>query len=213
MSKKTVKEMYEVTKSAGTPLLSNFNDVFWNDYIEHYTELDRYFARRYCSFRYFAQEESDTVEVVTQNFTSSVYEHLLVNKKRYEELYRVQSVNDNDYMLLDNYNVNETVTKEGSGNGSIVSGEREDKIFNTTKVSPFDSENFYNDTTNDGSTRKGYETDTTNNSYNETVTSSKKGNIGVQTGADMLGKHTNYWKNFDFYNLVFSEIAKELLLV
>lgn len=213
MSKKTVKEMYEVTKIAGTPLLSNFNAVFWNDYIEHYTELDRYFARRYCSFRYFAQEESDTVEVVTHNFTSSVYEHLLVNKKRYEELYRVQSVNDNDYMLLDNYNVNETVTKEGSGNGSIVSGEREDKLFNTTKVSPFDSENFYNDTTNDGSTRKGAETDTTSNAYNETVTSNKKGNIGVQTGADMLGKHTNYWKNFDFYNLVFSEIAKELLLV
>lgn len=213
MSKKTVKEMYEVTKSAGTPLLSNFNDVFWNDYIEHYTELDRYFSRRYCSFRYFAQEESDTVEVVTQNFTSSVYEHLLVNKKRYEELYRVQSVNDNDYMLLDNYNVNTTITKEGSGNGSIVSGEREDKIYNTTMVSPFDSENFYNDTTSDGSTRKGSETDTTNNAYNETVTSNKKGNIGVQTGADMLGKHTNYWKNFDFYNLIFSEIAKELLLV
>ena len=213
MSKKTVNEMYEVTKSAGTPLLSNFNAVFWNDYIEHYTELDRYFARRYSSFRYFPQEESDTVEVVARNFTSSVYEHLLVNKKRYEELYRVQSVNDNDYMLLDNYNVNTSITKEGTGNGSIVSGEREDKIFNTTKVSPFDSENFYNDTTSDGSTRKGSETDTTNNAYNETVTSSKKGNIGVQTGADMLGKHTDYWKNFDFYNLIFSEIAKELLLV
>ena len=213
MSKKTVKEMYEVTKVAGTPLLSNFNAVFWSDYIQHYTELDRYFARRYRSFRYFPQEDTDTVEVVAQNFTSSVYEHLLVNKKRYEELYRVQSVNDNDYMLLDNYNVNTTITKEGAGNGSIVSGEREDKIFNTTKVSPFDSENFYNDTTSDGSTRKGSETDTTNNSYNESVTSSKKGNIGVQTGADMLGKHTDYWKNFDFYNLVFSEIAKELLLV
>ena len=213
MSKKTVKEMYEVSKSAGTPLLSNFNDVFWTDYIEHYTELDRYFARRYRSFRYFAQEESDTIEVVTQNFTSSVYEHLLINKKRYEELYRVQSVNDNDYMLLDNYNVNTSITKEGSGNGSIVSGEREDKIYNTTMVSPFDSENFYNDTTSDGSTRKGSETDTTTNAYNETVTSTKKGNIGVQTGADMLGKHTDYWKNFDFYNLIFSEIAKELLLV
>ena len=213
MSDKTVKEIYEVTKSGGTPLLSNFNATFWTDYIEHYTELDRYFARRYRSFRYFPQEDTDTVEVVAQNFTSSVYEHLLVNKKRYEELYRVQSVNDNDYMLLDNYNVNTTITKEGAGNGSIVSGEREDKIFNTTKVSPFDSENFYNDTTIDGSTRKGSETDTTNNSYNESVTSSKKGNIGVQTGADMLGKHTDYWKNFDFYNLVFSEIAKELLLV
>ena len=213
MSKKTVKEMYEVTKSAGTPLLSNFNDVFWNDYIEHYTELDRYFARRYCSFRYFAQEESDTIEVVTQNFTSSVYEHLLVNKKRYEELYRVQSVNDNEYMLLDNYNVNETVTKEGSGNGSLVSGERQDKQYNTSLVSPFDSENFYNDTNSDSTIQKGSETDTTTNSYNETVTSNKKGYIGVQTGADMLGKHTNYWKNFDFYNLIFSEIAKELLLV
>ena len=62
--------MYEVTKVAGTPLLSNFNDTFWNDYIEHYTELDRYFARRYCSFRYFAKEEYDNVEVVTQNLTS-----------------------------------------------------------------------------------------------------------------------------------------------
>lgn len=213
MKVRTVNEMYEVSKKAGTPLLSNFNDTFWNDYIEHYTELDRYFARRYRSFRYFAQEESDTVEVVTQNFTSSVYEHLLVNKKRYEELYRVQSVNDNDYMLLDNYNVNETVTKEGSGNGSIVSGERTDTLSNTNKVSPFDSENFYNDTNSDNTSTKGSETDTTNNSYNETVTSNKKGNIGVQTGADMLGKHTNYWKNFDFYNLVFSEIAKELLLV
>ena len=213
MSKKTVKEMYEVTKSAGTPLLSNFNAVFWNDYIEHYIELDRYFARRYRSFRYFAQEESDTIEVVTQNFTSSVYEHLLVNKKRYEELYRVQSVNDTDYMLLDNYNVNETVTKEGSGNGSIVSGEREDKMYKTTLISPFDSENYYNNTNSDDTTKKGSETDTTSNAYNETITSNKKGNIGVQTGADMLGKHTNYWKNFDFYNLVFSEIAKELLLV
>lgn len=213
MSNKTVNEMYEVTKSAGTPLLSNFNAVFWNDYIEHYTELDRYFARRYRSFRYFPQEESDTVEVVTQNFTSSVYEHLLVNKKRYEELYRVQSVNDNEYNLLDNYSVNETITKEGSGNGSIVSGERTDTSSNTNKVSPFDSENFYNDIASEGSTRKGSETDTTSNNYNETVTTNKKGNIGVQTGADMLEKHTNYWKNFDFYNLVFSEIAKELLLV
>ena len=213
MSDKTVKEMYEVTKSAGTPLLSNFNGVFWTYYIDNYTELDRYFAKKYSSFRYFAQEESDTVEVVTQNFTSSVYEHLLVNKKRYEELYRVQSVNDNDYLLLDNYIVNETVTKEGSGNGSIVSGERTDTLSNTSKVSPFDSENFYNDTNSDNTSKKGSETDTTNNSYNETVTSSKKGNIGVQTGADMLGKHTNYWKNFDFYNLIFSEIAKELLLV
>ena len=213
MSKKTVKEMYEVSKSAGTPLLSNFNDVFWTYYIDNYTELDRYFAKKYSSFRYFAQEESDTIEVVTQNFTSSVYEHLLVNKKRYEELYRVQAVNDTDYMLLDNYNVNETVTKEGSGNGTIVSGGRQDKQYSTSLVSPFDSENFYNDTNSDSTIQKGSETDTTNNSYNETVTSNKKGNIGVQTGADMLGKHTNYWKNFDFYNLVFSEIAKELLLV
>lgn len=213
MSEKTVREMYEVSKKAGTPLLSNFNDTFWNDYIEHYIELDRYFARRYCSFRYFAQEESDTIEVVTQNFTSSVYEHLLVNKKRYEELYRVQSVNDNEYMLLDNYNVNETVTKEGSGNGSIVSGQREDKLYKTTLISPFDSENYYSNTNSEDTARKGSETDATSNTYNETVTSNKKGNIGVQTGADMLGKHANYWKNFDFYNLIFSEIAKELLLV
>lgn len=213
MSDKTVKEMYEVSKSAGTPLLSNFNAVFWTDYIEHYTELDRYFARRYRSFRYFPQEDTDTVEVVTQNFTSSVYEHLLVNKKRYEELYRVQAVNDTEYMLLDNYNVNTTITKEGTGNGTFVSGEREDKFYKTTLVSPFDSENYYNNTNSDDTTKKGSETDTTNNAYNETVTSNKKGNIGVQTGADMLGKHTDYWKNFDFYNLVFSEIAKELLLV
>lgn len=213
MSDVIVKEMYNLTKSEGIPLLSSYSGTFWREYINDYTRYDNYFSRRYNSFRYFLQGVDENVNEVTENFTTAVYEHLLMNDKKYSELYRVQILDDAEYSLLDNYNVHETVTKEGAGNGSIVSGERTDTVSNTNKVSPFDSENFYNDTNSDNTSTKGSETDTTNNSYNETVTTNKNGNIGVQTGSDMLVKHTDYWKTFNFYDYIFSEISKELLLV
>ena len=45
----------------------------------------------------------------------------------------------------------------------------------------------------------------------EDITVHKVGNMGVQTVDDMLKKHWDNWSMFDFYGLIFEDIAKNLL--
>ena len=47
----------------------------------------------------------------------------------------------------------------------------------------------------------------------EEYTLTRKGNIGVQTGADILKRHYDFWRPYEFYSFIFGEIAKELLIV
>lgn len=67
--------------------------------------------------------------------------------------------------------------------------------------------------TNTSNTSIGSQTNTTADSSNENYTMTRKGNIGVMTVSDMLDKHITLWSKYDFYNFVFDEIARELLLV
>lgn len=59
---------------------------------------------------------------------------------------------------------------------------------------------------NEGSRR-----DTTDDDVTENVSTHKVGNMGVQTVDDMLLKHWDNWTLFDFYGLIFEDIAKNLL--
>lgn len=45
-------------------------------------------------------------------------------------------------------------------------------------------------------------------------TLTRRGNIGVQTAADILRLHTEYWTEiYKFFNLIYDDIAKQLLMV
>ena len=272
---KTVKEMYESAVLKDTALLSTYGGDFWNEYIQNHKEYDRLFMRMFKSFKYFLQDGSESIDVVLTNFIEDVKLHLMVNSKKYSELYRTYIVNDNDYMLLDNYNVKESMNKQNSYEGNDVLGKRDDVTndtigaittnttntigaitTNTTstigeqsnseikKVSPYDSNVFNNEsgtdsnfgtrsdsgntTTNEhidsGNTTtnehtdnltftKGQQTDSHSNNSTESYELTRKGNIGVQTGADMLKKHDNFWTPYEFYTMIFKDICKELLLV
>ena len=294
---KTVKEMYESAVLKDTALLSTYNGDFWNEYIKNHKEYDRLFMRMFKSFIYFLQDGSESIDVVLTNFIEDVKLHLTVNSKKYSELYRTYIVTDDDYMLLDNYNVKETMNKQNSYEGSNVLGERNDVTndtigaittntssiigaittntkntigaitTNTTstigeqsnseikKVSPYDSNTFNNEsgtdssfgkrsdsgntttnehidsgnsTTNEhtdsGNTTtnehtdnltftKGQQTDSHSNNSTESYELTRKGNIGVQTGADMSRKHDSFWTPYEFYTMIFKDICKELLLV
>ena len=250
---KTVKEMYESAVLKDTALLSTYGGDFWNEYIQNHKEYDRLFMRMFKSFIYFLQDGSESIDVVLTNFIEDVKLHLMVNSKKYSELYRTYVVNDGDYMLLDNYNVKETMSKQNSNEGSDVLGERNDVTndtigaitTNTTntigeqtnseikKVSPYDSNSFNNESGTDSSfgTRsdtgntttnehtdnltftKGQQTDSHSNTSTESYELTRKGNIGVQTGADMLKKHDSFWTSYEFYTMIFKDICKELLLV
>ena len=283
---KTVKEMYESAVLKDTALLSTYNGDFWNEYIKNHKEYDRLFMRMFKSFIYFLQDGNESIDDVLTNFIEDVKLHLMVNSKKYSELYRTYIVSDNDYMLLDNYNVKETMNKQNSYEGSNVLGERNDVTndtigaittntsstigaittntkntigaitTNTTstigeqsnseikKISPYDSNEFSNESGTDSSFgkrsdsgntttnehtdsdntttnehtdnltfTKGQQTDSHSNNSTESYELTRKGNIGVQTGADMLKKHDSFWTSYEFYTMIFKDICKELLLV
>ena len=250
---KTVKEMYDNAVSKDAALLSNFNGDFWSEYVQNHSDYDRLFMRMYKSFVYFLQDGTETIDSVTEEFTEDVRLHLLANSKKYSELFRTYIVSDEDYMLLDNYNVKETMSKQGTLNGSDTLGSRADTTndtigavttaTNTTvgaqtnsetnKVSPYDSDDFHNDTgkestlgtrsdngtstieehTDSSTFNKGEQVDTHNHTTTESYELTRKGNIGVQTGSEMLVKHDRFWNSYEFYTMIFKDICKELLLV
>ena len=59
----------------------------------------------------------------------------------------------------------------------------------------------------------GERTDTRTDDLEENTTTRRRGNIGVQTAADVIGGHIKLWEMFNFYKMVFNNIAKEYLLV
>lgn len=251
--RKTVNDMYGMAHSHNKKLLSEYEADFWNEYKTNYNHYDKLFNRFYRSFKYFMQNGDEDLATLTNDFADDVYNHLLINHKKYSELYRMYVVSDNDYSLLDNYNITETMDRDTTSNNTNDYGSRSDSFSNTNgarqdsrnttigeqnvvstgKVAPYDSDNFYNNTevsdnngsrsdtesfskgaeTDNGTNTKGSQHDTLNNTGTEDYTLTRKGNIGVQTGADMLDKHRKLWSSYEFYSIIFREIAKELLLV
>lgn len=338
---KTVNDMYNVTKKNDVKLLSNYTAPFWNEYNTNYKRYDALFRRRYLSFIYFLQDSEETVDTVTNNFIEDVYNHLLVNDKKYSELYRIHVINDADYSLTENYNMTEIMDREtssmdtniygarsdeeaetlgsrndtgseiigsrndsgselhgahnenvtetiGSRNdtGSEIIGSRNDTGSNVTgsqnnvttnKVSPYDNDSFHNNTqdnialgdredsntftqgeqsnsnafnqgeqtntkittvtgidnaithiqgeqnnsntfnkgeqNNSTTFTKGSQTDSLDNDFTEDYTLTKHGNIGIQSVTDLLNKHKQFWTMWDFYEYIFNEISKDLLMV
>lgn len=91
-----------------------------------------------------------------------------------------------------------------SENLSRSEGERIDsESLSRTEGSRQDSESL--------SRTEGSRKDTTDDDTTENITNRKVGNMGVQTVDDMLLKHWDNWTLFDFYGLIFSEIARDLL--
>ena len=271
----TVNDMYKESSSKDTMLLSSYTSEFWSDYRTNYKHYDKLFRRMFKSFKYFLQEDDETISDITTNFTDDVYNHLLINNKRYSELYRIHVIDDNNYSLTDNYNITETMNKDSSNNSTntygartdttdetegertdtnnVVLGSRTDNTntqygeqnnSTTSKVAPYDSETFANnnktdelvgsktdvvnfskgeETDNNTTTKgvqinnasfiKGSQVDSINSSSNEGYKLTRKGNIGIQTVTDILDKHKRFWTKWDFYNFVFMEISKELLIV
>lgn len=222
---KTIKELYDYSSENSVKLLSNYSADFWADYNSNYQRYDSIFERLFSSFEYLRSKDEDTIAFTVDKFVNDVYNHLLINSKKYSELYRINVISDNVYSLTDNYDVTETMDKDISDSNENTYGERQDSNSNTSgststgKVSPYDNENYYNDNQlleegeNEGSFTKGEQSDTLNKTYTEDYTLHRKGNIGVQTVTDMIRKHKDFWTVWDFYEMIFKEISKELLLV
>ena len=253
-----IGDIYKKNRADNTLMLSNFSisgaeDDFWSDYRSNHTRYDAVFNRMFNSFKYFMQLPDDTLDEVVEQFRDDVYNHLLINQKKYEELYRVQVIPDDDYSLINNYDMQEIMDKDVTDNqdntygqrsdsGSFTKGSRQDSGSNTigaqtntktSTVAPYDSETFSNHTQDSdslgsrsdstsftegqqldsSSSTKGQQKDDLDRTYTEDYTLHRVGNIGVQTVTDMLKKHIGLWSVWEFYEYIFKEICKDLLLI
>lgn len=230
-----IGEIYKANAAASTLMLSNFagdqDADFWAEYRTNHANYDRVFNRMFNSFKPFMQDDNATLSDVVDAFRQDVYDHLLMNKKKYEELYRVQVIPDEDYSLVNNYDMQEIMDKDGTDNQDNTYGQRQDSTSNTTgeqtttttsKVAPYDSDDFSNNgqdvvvagqQLDSSSLTKGSQIDDLNRTYSEDYTLHRVGNIGVQTVTDMLQKHVKMWSIWEFYEYIFKEICKDLLLI
>lgn len=163
---KTVNDMYKEVLKNDEMLLSGYMADFWDDYRLNHKKYDKLFRRMFKSFRYFLQEDDESISEITDNFIEDVYNHLLIHDKRYSEIYRIHVIDDTEYSLIDNYNITETMDRdttsidtntygERTDTNTMIEGSRTDENNNTygnqsndttSKVAPMDSENFYNNT-------------------------------------------------------------------
>lgn len=223
----TVKDMYKYSSENTQKLLSDFNADFWAAYKTNYATYDKLFCRLYRSWFYFLQEHDETIAQITTNFTADVYAHLLLNEKKYSELYRINVIDDTKYSLLDNYDMTESMDRDTTSNNTNTYGARTDgdtvgaqSNTQTNTVAPFDSAVFNNDReiseslgARSDSHSKGQQEDTLNNTGTEDYTLHRYGNIGVATATDMMDKARKFWTPWQFYETIFRDIARELLMI
>lgn len=230
--KKTVFDMYKVSQENETPLLSNFDAEWWTEYVTNYALFDKFYMHLYKTFEYYNQIPNETDEDVQYNFTLDVYTLLMKNNKKYTELWRIATIPDNDaYELTNNYDIHETYSGTNASQGSAITGQRTDVSIDNVgeqesaglnKVTGWNSNS---ENTNDSNTgvigsrqdthqfTKGQEQDTSRSQGQDAHTSRRYGNLGVMTVDDILRKHFDFWQIFDFYQIVFNDICKELLLI
>lgn len=223
----TVKDMYKYTSDNTLKLLSDFNADFWADYKTNYARYDKLFCRLYRSWFYFLQEHDQTIADITTDFTEDVYAHLMLNEKKYSELYRIHVIDDDEYSLINNYDMHEVMDKDTTTSGTDTFGQRIDsdsigaqENTLTNKVAPFDSADFNNERqavesngTRADSHTKGSQEDSHSGSGTEDYELHRYGNIGVMTGTDLLKGAKNFWTTYEFYEVIFRDIARELLMI
>ena len=297
--------MYKYSRDNDLKLLSDFDAAFWEEYKLNHARYDKVFSRLYSSFYYIHQEEDFTIDVVQSEFSEDVYNFLLINRKKYEELYRIYNISDDDYKFDNNFSIKTTYSKDSTDSGTFNYGGKTDSVsvtetlgaredstnssqnnsertdsYNDTigagkttvsnktgkqdnshvnTVATYNDEDFYNkekssdllgervdestenitersnsgekitgsesietsstfskgsqSNSNSSITEKSSYVDSTSNSSNENYTMEKSGLIGNKTSTSLIKEHENYWKLYEFYNRIFSDICSEFLCI
>lgn len=167
----TIKDIYEQNVSENKKMLSDYPADFWQPYRNNHTYFDRRFKKLYSSWFPYDQDTDEGKQAVSDEFRMDVYAHLLANDKRYAELFRVNTILDNDaYSLTNNVDYTETRQRTEGRDGENVKGS--ETITDTFQTSygeqtvTQDNETTYGaqTITDDNDTVKGQRDDTTINS-------------------------------------------------
>lgn len=237
MKRVTIAKMYKECQDhlpQALKLLTDFEPNgenvidFWKDYRDNAESFDRSFARNFANFEYY----NPLGNADYTDWAIDVRSFLKRNEKRYAELYRIKTISDEGYDIKNNYDRTDTFEKTTDTQGSAAYGQRTDvndmqtgnqKFDTVNKAAPFNAatENVIGSTSGENGTRndkntftKGKQEDTNVSNVTEEYTLHSLGNIGVMTQDDVMLRHWKCWEDtFDFYSLIFLEMAAELLQI
>ena len=239
-----VIELYKGLTSGTVLMPTNTSFLWWEGaYTANAAALDREFVRRFRSFLYydFLEDKDTTLADSISDFKADVLSILTLNQKKYDELYRIYTISDDDLPITYNYDMTEVVGAQHSetsygaheieyGGTSETKGSQENTYgatSDTHSVAPFNSTEFASESKDESAQytiTDGSRTDTSlahtdtdkshKDEYDEDEhTLTRKGNIGVQTGADIARIFENFWINNKFMLLIFEDICKQLLMI
>lgn len=127
-----IKDIYKYQKDHTTPMLSSFTSSaggevdFWKPYKDNYTYFDRIFMKKYRSW--YPMDQDGEVNEIAAEFANDVKGWLMINDKRYSELYRMQTIPDDEkYSLTDNVSEHEVTETEFGKMVTFNKGEQEIK--------------------------------------------------------------------------------------
>lgn len=112
-----IKDIYTYNQTANKPMLSNFTSTaggsvdFWKPYKDNHAYFDRMFMKKYRSW--YPMDQDGDLEDISDEFAYDVKAWLMINDKRYSELYRMQTIpDDSKYSLTDNVSEHEVIETE-----------------------------------------------------------------------------------------------------
>ena len=219
-----------------TPIDPDPDNPAWSDFWANtyvisdgtYEAYDREFARRYADFEYDDFLDATEMSDIMTDFWTDIYSLLQLNQKKYQEMYRIFLLTDEEMPITYNYDMTETTGKQKTtfdkGQQQDTIGQRQDtigEITDTHKVAPFNSNTAQvesSDTTSSHTDTIGSHTDTYGTRKDTTEsdewTLTRKGNIGTQTAADVANSFVKFFdNNFKFMLMIFEDIVKQMLYI
>lgn len=229
---RTILQMYKSLTPEQTMLPTNTNYEWWDEYETSPGAFDREFTKMFAGYKYediFGELDTD----LYTNWLLDVSALFAKNNKKYSEFYRIHTVTDQDMPLAYNYDMTERMDKDTTDQSAMKNGQRTD-INNYTqgsqttedvnKVTGWNSNDENTNTslkTGTGSRNdisqftQGAQESTSNSQGTEDYTLTRKGNIGVQTAADIARIFLNFWDDprTNLYQVIFMDICRELLRI
>ena len=222
-------DLYKNLGSGETLLPTNTSFTFWEAiYTANAAVMDREFARRFAGFEYFDFLNATEMDDAASGLKADVLSILTFNKKRYEEMYRIFLVDNDDFPFIYNYDMTETngarhsenlygATQDTKGQQINTIGQRTD----SHNVAPFNTTTAVLESSDVASQQQNTEGQRIDSSlahtdeYDEDEwTLHRQGNIGTQNAANIAEDFTAYWTEmYKFIKLIFDDIAKQLLFV
>lgn len=204
----TIKDIWEYQRDHNEELLSDYtpslipNEDFWKTYRDNYARFDRRFTKFYASW-YPMMQEGLTLAEAAAAFQTDCYDHLLSNKKRYTELFRIENIPDDEmYSLTDNVNYYKEI-------------ERDVEFNKGQQINEVDGETGYGAQTVDDDKEftygaQGSTTEQTTSAYNEsTYTPRDKSETDVDQHIDSQDNQMVYGSHTDTRDDTYTEGARK----